>query len=375
MSILVTVIAFIVIFSILVLIHEWGHFFAARRAGIHVEEFGLGLPPRAKKLFKDKKGTLFSLNWIPFGGFVRMHGEDSTDPNMQKDQKSFISKTKWQRTQVIAAGVVMNFILGIVLLTIIFTAGAEPFVLNSQDFDRQVELGNIIADKGILIQEILPESQAEKSGLLKGDVVLKLNGIEVVTSEEIVAMTQDAKNKNVTYEIEREGKIISVPINIPDEGKIGVSIANIQRIKEVKKIKLPLPQAFAYSVSETGRLSVATAVMFADVIRKIVSQLQVSDNVAGPVGIAAMTHDVSQQGLLAILRFMAILSISLATINFLPLPALDGGRFLFIIVEAIRGKKANQQWEAAVHGLGFVFLMLLIAFITYKDIMRLLFST
>ena len=374
MSILLTIIIFILIFSVIVIIHELGHFLAARRVGIKVEEFGLGLPPRAKKLWRDKKGTLFSLNWIPFGGFVRMFGEDSIDSKLVKNKKSFISKTKWQRTQVICAGVFMNFVMGVLLLTIVFTAGAEPFILNKNDFDKHLELGNIVTEDGILINEILKESAAEKAGFHSGDIILKINDKEVGSSEEIIALTQRYKNRTLTYTIERNREEITKNIVIPKEGKIGVSIASIPIIREVKKVKFPIHLAFMESIKESARLASATAIMFADVLKKVVSQFQISDNVAGPIGIAQMTHDVSQQGLIALLKFMALLSISLATINILPLPALDGGRFLFIIVELIRGKRADARWESAIHGIGFILLMLLIAAITYKDILRLVFG-
>ena len=374
MSVLITIIIFILIFSAIVIVHELGHFLAARRVGIKVEEFGLGLPPRAKKLWHDKKGTLFSLNWIPFGGFCRMFGEDSTDSKLVKNKKSFISKTKWQRTQVICAGVFMNFIMGVLLLTIVFTAGAEPFILNKNDFNRHLELGNIITEDGILINEVFKESVAEKAGFQSGDIILEINSKPVGSSEEIIALTGKYKNKLLTYTLERNREEVTRGVVIPKEGKIGVSIASVPIIREVKKVKFPVHLAFVESVKESGRLASATVIMFADVLRRVVSQFQISDNVAGPIGIAQMTHDVSQQGLIALLKFIALLSISLATINILPLPALDGGRFLFIIVEFIRGRRANTNWESAIHGIGFILLMFLIAAITYKDILRLIFG-
>lgn len=374
MSVFITIIVFIVIFSIIVLVHEWGHFAAARRVGIKVEEFGLGFPPRAKKLWRDKKGTLFSLNWIPIGGFVRMYGEDSTDPKFADEKESFISKTKWQRTQVICAGVFMNFLLGVVLLTIVFTVGAEPFVLNKSDFERQVVLGNIIAEDGILIHQVISGSRAEEAGFKSGDIIIRVNDQAINSSEDLVAITQEFRGKTLSYTLHRGREDVSMNVAIPDEGKIGIDIATVPVVKEVKKVRFPVHEAFVESVKESGRLAWATAVMFADVLKRIFSQFQISDNVAGPIGIAQMTHDVSQQGIIALMKFMALLSVSLATINILPLPALDGGRFLFIIVEFIRGKRANARWEAAVHGMGFILLMLLIAAITYKDILRLIFG-
>jgi regulator of sigma E protease len=274
MDIAITVILFIIIFSIIVLIHEWGHFAAARKVGIRAEEFGLGLPPRAKKLFRDKKGTLFSLNWIPFGGFVRMYGEDSTDPKLIKDKESFISKTKWERTMVICAGVFMNFVLGVVLLTIVFSIGAEPFVLTKQDFDRYRDAGIIIAEEGILINDVGADSAAEEAGFLSGDIILKINERDVVSSEEIITVTQEYRNRLLKYTIQRDKEEIKLEVMIPDEGKIGISIASIPIVKEVKKIKFPIHEAFVESVKESGRLAFATAVMFADVLKPVPNSRQ-----------------------------------------------------------------------------------------------------
>ncbi len=374
MQILFTIIVFIVIFTIIVLVHEAGHFLAARKVGIRVEEFGLGFPPRALKLFRDKKGTLFSLNWIPFGGFVKMYGEDSVDPKLTAEKNSFIGKTKWQRTVVICAGVFMNFLLGVLLLTTVFTIGSEPFILSHEDFDRHVALGNIVSEDGVLIQNVLKESVAEKTGFLAGDVILTVNGEKVSSGEEVVAITQNFKKKKLQYHLMRDKKEFLLEAVIPDEGRIGIDIASVPLIKEIKKIKLPVHEAFVESVKEAGRLSWTTVVMLGDVIKGLISKFHLSDNIAGPIGIAQMTHNVSQQGLTALMKFMALISVSLATINILPFPALDGGRFLFIVFEFFRGKRANAKWEAVIHSIGFIFLMILIAAITYKDILRLIFG-
>ncbi|MBN1258381.1 site-2 protease family protein, partial [Candidatus Peregrinibacteria bacterium] len=171
--IILTVIAFIVIFSLLILVHEWGHFFAARKAGIKVEEFGIGLPPRAKKLFKDKKGTLYSFNWIPFGGFVRLFGEDSHDPKVLRDRKSFASKTKWARSAVILAGVFMNFVLAWMLITVGFSFGMKPFMVTDADLARGIEQGVVEAQKVLLVHEILPGSPLAGTDVRTGDVIIQ----------------------------------------------------------------------------------------------------------------------------------------------------------------------------------------------------------
>lgn len=385
MSIIISIIAFVIIFSVLILIHEYGHFAMARKVGIRVEEFGMGLPPRALKLWKDKKETIFSLNWIPFGGFVRMHGEDAHDPKLLRESDSFIAKTKWQRTLVICAGVFMNFLLGAIILSGLFFVGTEPIVLDERDFMYQVQHGNIILTDelhealqggGLLVGNIIKDSVAEKSGFHKMDVVTKINGIPMETSEQLRNLTQQNAGKELIYTVRRSGKEQTITALVPAEGKIGIFIQLPSRddVKEIKKITLPIHEAIAQGVIETGRLSVATALLFKDVVIKMVSQFEVSESVAGPVGIAVMTHTFSQQGIMALLKFTALLSISLAVINILPLPALDGGRLLFIVFEAIRGKPLNLKWESYVHGVGFLLLMLLILVITYKDILRIIYG-
>jgi len=369
LDLLITIIVFLVIFSILILVHEWGHFTMARRADIKIEEFGIGLPPRALVLKKAKE-TLYSLNWIPFGGFVRMLGEDATDRRALKDPRSFINKTIGQRTKVIVAGVVMNFLLGILLLTICFGVGVEPFVLTQADFERELERGNIITAPGVYVNEVLEDSPAEQAGIQAGDVILEVEGQKVERGAAVVEITKANTGEEISYLLLRGEEEVEISAKVSEEGRVGVSIADIPVIQEIKKVKYPWYQAPFVATREAGKLSVATARMFGGVLKNLVSRFEISDNVAGPLGIAQMTYGVTKKGVIAVFKFVALLSISLGTINFLPLPALDGGRFLFIVVEVIRRKKANAQWETAIHGTGFILLMLLIFAITYKDILR-----
>lgn len=368
--ILLTIIAFIVIFSLLVLVHEWGHFIMARKAGIQVEEFGIGLPPRAKAFYKDKHGTVYSINWIPFGGYVRLHGEDSSDPTMLHDKKSFASKSLFQRTAVIVAGVVMNFLLAWVLISVGFTIGMKPFLITPQDLQKAVQEGLAVTEPVLYVHEVAPDSPASQAGIRPDDMIRRLDQAPVPSSEKF----GDALNplKPVELILLRGGQEIALTVVPNAEKKVGVTISSESAVKEVKKIRYPLWQAPAKAIQEVGRLSWLTVKMLGNVIVSLIGKFTVPEGVAGPVGIAKMTHYFVQQGVIALLQFTALISISLGVINIMPFPALDGGRFLFIVFELMLRRRPSQKWEAAIHTVGFGLLMLLLLVVTWHDIVNLI---
>ncbi len=367
---LITIIAFIIIFSLLILVHEWGHFAAARRAGIHVEEFGIGLPPRAKKLYTDKKKTIFSLNWIPFGGYVRMFGEDATDPKILKDKKSFASKTIWQRTTVVVAGVFMNFLLAWILITIGFTFGMKPFLVTQSDLDQGIKNGIIESQKIYYIHDISNESPLIKVGLKKGDAITHVNKTPVSNKMVLKDIIKPNAGNSLTYM--RDKKSATVNVLADKDGKFGMTISTQDLILNVKNVKYPFYLAPIKAFSEVKRLSVLTVKMLGTVLSSLIAKFTVPEGVAGPVGIARMTHYFAQQGFMALVQFTALLSISLGVINIMPFPALDGGRFLFIVYEFITRRRANAKWEAIIHTTGFALLMLFIVIITWNDIIQLI---
>ena len=367
---ILTIIAFIIIFSILVLVHEWGHFAAARRAGIHVEEFGIGMPPRAKKLFKDKKGTLYSLNWVPFGGFVRLFGEDSSDPKVLADKKSFASKGIVDRTAVIVAGVAMNFLLAWVLISIGFMIGMKPFLVTQSDIENGIETGIVTAKKILYVHDIDPNSLLSKTDLKAEDYILSVNGVEVTESLNLSEVIKPNAKTTIVYLRGDEENSLEFIAN--QEGKVGMTISTETYVMHVKEVSYPFYIAPIKALSEIWRLSVLTVKMLGTVVVSIVAKFTVPEGVAGPVGIARMTHYFAQQGFMALVQFTALLSISLGVINIMPFPALDGGRFLFIVFEFITGRRANAKMEAIIHTIGFALLMLLILVITWNDILMLL---
>ncbi|MBU0727966.1 site-2 protease family protein [Patescibacteria group bacterium] len=367
--IFLTIIAFLIIFSILILVHEIGHFLMARKTGIKVEEFGIGIPPQAKKLYKDKKGTVYSLNWIPFGGFVRMFGEDSSDPKILKSKESFASKSILQRSTVIVAGVAMNFLLAWLLISIGFTFGMKPFLVTEEDLSRGVEQGIVTTEEVIYVHSISPGSPLAETDIRTGDVVISINDQPAPSAEELASILEP--NKITRLIILRDGNEGVIDVETDSEGRLGFEISNELFIVDVSNVRYPFYIAPVEAAKEVWRLSALTIKMLGSVIVSLVAKLTVPDGVAGPVGIAKMTHYFVQQGFMALIQFTALISISLGVINIMPFPALDGGRFLFIIFEAITRRKPNAKMESVIHTVGFALLMLLIFVITWNDIVNL----
>lgn len=537
MSYLLTVVVFIIVFSVLVLIHELGHFVMAKRAGIKVEEFGLGLPPR---IWGKKIGeTIYSINYIPFGGFVRMLGEDAGDPKMLKNKRSFASQSMRKRVKVVVAGVVMNFFLAWLLLTIALSVGMEPlmgpddvlpaasegviqleaglivdsikegsladkanfqegdvlysvdskfitadnlFALSEEDFQifevfrngekvtldlrtahdlnfldemglgflnfvsfprvivfdleergqyfnaglqkgdvmlkvnerpifnveqfedmirgqnrvkievyRKGEMVNVEfigAEKNeVIIASILPESPAAKAGLLSGDIIRAIDGRDISDISSLIDLIKGSDDF-LRYQVLRAGDEIAFDIK-PEEGAIGVLLtelisygnldglslytdAQLSSIVEIKHEQYPFYIAAGRSFTELWRLSKLTTIMLGDYVKNRIVNGEVSGGVAGPVGIFKMTHVFLHEGIIPLLRFVALLSLSLAVLNILPIPALDGGRLFFIIIELFLGRRVNQRWESSIHAIGYLLVLGLILLITYDDIVSLI---
>ncbi|MBU1446307.1 site-2 protease family protein [Patescibacteria group bacterium] len=556
MEFLLSLLVFIVIFSAIILIHEFGHFYVARKVGIKVEEFGIGLPPRAwgKKI----RGVLYSINWIPFGGFVRMYGEDSVNPKILQSKDSFASKSVWKRMMVVTAGVFMNFLLAFVLLTIGFSVGIEPLIMNSQDFTQAVDdnvvtiehgifvsiveedgvayaaglrvgdkiisinnkdlnfgqlaLLNIAADEPIvlnvlnesgfhdvswqvtsddfdygaefysatylpritlkdldishslyidgfregdiitkvnghevyeisgllrilnnrnnadeaakyevvrnnevvelsstfvltditlnenddflcdicleraIITGVNPGSPANEAGLEAGDIILEVTNQELEDPSQLALITAENIGNEIVYEIDRNGQLINLNITPGEDGMIGILFAStvmyegqgvtmydlnyLTSVKEIKNVSYPVHIAAKQSLFEMKRLAVLTVEMFGNLVKSVTSKLVVPEGVAGPVGIFQITQQVFvEDGLFALLRLVALLSLSLAVLNILPFPALDGGRLIFLIFEAVTRKRVSAKWESLFHMIGFLLLITLLVFITYSDIL------
>ncbi len=352
-----SILVFIVILGLLVFVHELGHFAAAKRFGMKVEEFGFGFPPRAKKLFV-KDGTLYTLNWLPLGGFVKIKGE-SGDYREQAD--SFASKKIWQRFIVLVAGVTMNIVLAWVLFTIGYTVGLPQVVDNAN--------AQYIRDQQIQIISVEPNSPAAQVNLNVGDIILSIDEKNFADINEIQNYINEKADQIVNLNIKRGNDLITKEI-IPQ--KINENDRAIMGVALIKTGIISYPwyqslwEGFKTTIFTTWQIVLA----FADMLKNLFISGSLGADIAGPVGIAVLTGQVVNLGFIYILQFAALLSINLAIINILPIPALDGGRVLFLGIEKIMRRPLNQKIEAVVHNIGFMLLMLLVLVVTFKDIGR-----
>lgn len=363
--IILTIIIFVIILGILIFVHELGHFIAAKKMGVRVEEFGFGFPPR---VFGVKRGeTDYTLNWIPIGGFVKMTGQSDFEvgdhAKAAADPRSFVAKKPWRRVIILGAGVAMNFLLAAVLLSMGFMIGLPSAVGDNLPAGAQV------TDQRIQILSATSGSPAEAAGFGSGDTILSLDGAapeNVVWVQDYIAQHTD---QAVVVQIERGPDVMDKEVTprgaAPEgEGPLGITLA------ETARVSFPWYQAIWQGFKATGDLTVQIVIAFGKLIGMLFSTGQVSGDVAGPVGIAVLTGQVTKLGFVYVLQFTALLSINLAIINILPFPALDGGHLLFLLIEKIRGGKTIKQAkiENIIHLVGFAFLLLLIAMVTYRDV-------
>jgi len=347
-----TIIIFIAILAILILIHEFGHFLVAKLMGVKVEEFAFGFPPRL--LSKKYHGTRYSLNLIPLGGYVTLFGENEDI----KAPGSYFSKKVWQKILIVVAGVVMNFILGILVLAIGFTIGMTPLVSDPATLTGQ-------KTSQVMIVEIKPDSAAAKAGLTVGDVVKGYNN-----PSELSEFTKSHAGQTVELQIEKNGEKQNVQV-VLSEGEAPLGVGTIS----LTKVKQPFYRALVTATIEVGRSIGAIVVVLGSIIKSLFttgSAGEAGAGVVGPIGIYNFTSSALQVGWIYILQLLAILSINLGLINILPFPALDGGKILFLGLEGIfRKKLVRQEVENLIHTIGFVILIVFILAITLRDIIHL----
>lgn len=361
MIVILTILLFIFILGLLVFVHELGHFVAAKRAGMEVEEFGFGFPPR---VFGVKRGgTIYSVNLIPLGGFVKILGEDGGNAD---NPKSFGHKSFWRRLTVLLAGVVMNALFAWLLISIGLGVGIPTVVSENESMPA----GSRIRGLAVGIIEVANNGPASAAGLKVGDKIMTIAGQEVKTIEDAQRLTRANAGNETGFVLKRGESIIEKTItpraNPPQgEGPLGVNLSSIALVS------YPWYQAPFRAVTATVNLLVATVTGIATVFAQWISGNSVTAALSGPVGIAVMTRDIAALGIPYLIQFTAVLSVNLAIINAVPFPALDGGRVLFLIIEKIRRKKLPQTAEQVANSVGFLLLLLLMAFVTYKDIARL----
>jgi regulator of sigma E protease len=429
---MLTAIVFIIILGLLIFVHELGHFLVARKNGITAYEFGFGFPPRIvgiqlirgerlekvgeeekikvevsdyrtedgseviKEVITDsvrevdvvkkvkkwrliwgkrntdeewelepgfKEDTIYSINWIPLGGFVKIKGEDGSHTN---DPDSFSGKSAWVRVKVLFAGVAMNFVLAWVLISLALMIGAPEAV------DGGI---NKFKDAKIQISQIIPGSPAEVMGIKAGDDVIKCqmpdercnnNFSDVAGVQNFI---NDYKGKEIVLQVKRGKSLLDLEgtprMEYPQgQGALGISLV------QTAIVQYPWYEAIVKGFTTTVDIIVLIFSTLFGIVKGLIVGQKVAVDVSGPVGIAYLTKQVTELGLVYVMQFAALLSINLGIINGLPFPALDGGRILFILIEKIKGSPVSQKVENFVHTIGFVLLIALMILVTLKDILR-----
>jgi len=334
-NILITIINVIFVFFIVVIFHEFGHFSIAKLSGIKVHEFAIGMGP---KIFtKKKKETEYTIRLLPIGGFVKMEGEDE----VSDDEGSFNNKPVLSRMAVIVAGAVMNFILTIILFTIVFYNVGKPL------------------DEPI-IGDVTINEPAYEAGLKAGDKVILVDNVKVNTWRDIQNAISKSSSEEINILIERNNKTFEFeikPISIEDRKMIGI----------VPVTQKSLLYGLKNSVTQTKDLFGKMFDFFARLFRGNIN----SDEVGGPVKIVSIIGEASKYGFLNVLFLTGLISLNLGFFNLLPIPALDGSRLIFLLIELFRGKPIDPEKEGFVHFIGFIFLIFLMIIVAYKDVMSL----
>ena len=348
-----SIIIFLIILSALVLVHEFGHYFSARLFGIRVDEFGLGYPPRAKTLFRRNE-TDFTLNWLPFGGFVKIFGENPSEENA-KSRESFQSKNRGIQASVLVSGVVGNFLFAWFLISLGLMTGLPA--------PAGVSLP--VENPKTVFTAVLPGLPADEAGIKAGDVLVSINGLKFTTEEASDLISRSSHL--LSFKIERGKNAFDVTLApesgiIPDRNAIGVEMDSIG------VVHLPLYQAFIKGLSITWQLTLLTAKLLGSFISQALVGRADLSAVTGPVGLVGMVGDVSVLGFSHLLVFTALISINLCLINLLPFPALDGGRLLFVGIEAITRRPISPRIFNALNSAGFALLVFLMILITIRDV-------
>ena len=353
-----TIIIFIIILGLLVLIHELGHFIVAKKNGILVEEFGFGFPPR---LFSLKIGeTRYSFNLLPIGGFVKLYGEEYADVNERKSplaNRAFVNKKPWQKSLVIIAGVIGNFLLGWILVSYLFTQGV-PVPLNR-----------------VKVESVVKNSPAEKSGLKINDYIteLKKDGktYAIKTTTDISGFSKKFAGEEVVLTVIRDNKTFLIKTTprkvIPaGQGPLGIAITSFT------VSKYPWYQAPFYGLIESASMTKRIIVELLKTLFLLVTFQRPQLDITGPIGIARYTGEAIKFGLNAVLELMAILSLNLAVVNILPFPALDGGRLVFVIYEWVTKKRVNSKFERNMNLAGIIILLSLAVLISISDVLKII---
>ncbi len=361
-----SVVIFVIILLVLVLVHEFGHFFVAKKFGIRVDEFGFGFPP---KLFGFKKGeTEYSLNLLPIGGFVKIFGENPDDENTNglDKERSFVHKAKWKQAFVLFAGILANFLLAWLLFSFGFMSGF-PTSVGSEP------AGYKISDANLTVISVSSKSPAEIAGLKSGDKIISLksgnDAVSNINPNTLKSFVISHGNKQIEVGYIR-GKNFENTLQITPSEINGLPVIGIS-MDMIGTVKLPFFTALKEGMSLTLFVTKSTVVGLYTLISRGLQGKGSFASVTGPVGMVGMVGDAYQFGFVYLLSFAALISVNLAIINLFPFPALDGGRLFFLLIEKIKGSRINPKFANTANMIGFGILILLMVVVTYHDVVKL----
>lgn len=391
---MITVLAFIFVFGMLVFVHELGHFLAAKYFGVEVRTFAFGFPPR---LWSKKVGdTTYAVNALPLGGYVSLRGEDEYDlyneiardlgEDMTQEQydtalaaakkkeisndKSLLSKKPWQLVTIFISGVVMNILLAVVLLYVCYLVGFQPI------FGTMWEHPGITNDLKVKIVEVEKNTPAETEGILPGDIVLSVDGVTYFTSTDMLTAIREKNTVDgakVVLVVDRNGEKLTKTLStykakVAAGDGVEKEVNRVGIVLETEgKIRGSVFSSIGASFSEVTSAIKLTFVGVFDLFGQLITKFQLSDNVSGPVGIVVATNYFAQLGFIYLLQFAFVLSVSLAVFNLLPIPGLDGGHIAIVLTEAITKKKFSTKTKNIIQMVGFGSLILLMIAVSVKD--------
>jgi regulator of sigma E protease len=361
-----TIILFLVVLAVLIFVHELGHFVVAKKSGIRVDEFAIGFPP---KIFGWIKGeTKYALNLIPFGGYVKIFGENPDEESMTgvDSARSFVNAKKWKQVCVLLSGVGMNIIFAWFLISVSFMFGSiVPVSQGASDYSKYIK------DSQVIITNVAPDSPAAKAGLKQGDKLISVNGVtgSDINSNLVIDLIKKDKDHNIDIVYEQAGELKKITVvselNASENRNIiGIYMENVGVVK--LNPVLALWEGGKLTVITIGQVTVGLGNFIWQAVRGHADYSQVS----GPVGIVGMVGDAAHFGLAYFLGFVAFISLNLAVINLIPFPALDGGRVFFIIIETIIRRPIKPKIANILNTVGFFILITLMLVITYRDIMK-----
>lgn len=329
-----TIIYAIIIFCILIFVHELGHFIVAKACGVKVNEFSIGMGPA---FFKRQKGeTLYALRIFPIGGFCAMEGEDEDSD----DERAFNNKPEWQRACVLAAGAFMNLLTAVVLLIIIAFWSGQPTTT---------------------VDKVLEDSPAYTAGIEQGDKIVSINGKDVNEWNDVIEIIGPSKDDKAEISVLRDGTEVNIISQLVYDEEAGRNKVGISPTSEHN-----LGASIVTGVKNTGNMTV----MMYDILKKLITGEVSAKELSGPVGIVYAVNDSAKAGIIYVVYLSALLSLNLAVMNLLPFPALDGGRLLFLLIRKITGRRVTDEMEGRIHFIGIMLLMLLMVYVTWNDIVR-----